>query len=162
MLVAALDVGSPLALLNSHFPHGRGPIFLDFMACTGNEEKLIDCRRNAALGRFSCSHQFEAGVKCPGKNIYHCELTIKHLVLTDINECLDNELHDCDNKPNEECRNTVGSFECHCREGFKRDIDRMCIRKFLIIQTVNIRKCRNYSFIASLKALGALLHKRKK
>ena len=80
ILVAVIDVGSPMARLSSQFDQGRGPIFLDFMACTGNEEKLIDCRRNAALGRTSCSHQSEAGVKCPGKR-KQCYETHRHLCL---------------------------------------------------------------------------------
>lgn len=67
-LFIILDVGSPLVLLNSEFLASEGPIFLDSLACRGSEKKLIDCRRNDALGRFRCSHLSEVGVKCPGKN----------------------------------------------------------------------------------------------
>ncbi len=65
------DEGRPMALLNSEFSPGDGPIFLDSLECVGNEEKLIDCRRNFELGRFECSHDFEAGVKCPGTQEFY-------------------------------------------------------------------------------------------
>lgn len=64
-----IDEGIPKALLNSEFSPGDGPIFLDRLACSGDEKNLIDCRRNSVLGRSDCSHEFEAGVRCPGKNL---------------------------------------------------------------------------------------------
>ena len=70
---------------------------------------------------------------------------MKHIgtfVCADINECRKDELHDCDEKPNEECHNTVGSFECRCREGYKRNINGTCIRKFLFERiSLQMRNC---------------------
>ena len=42
---------------------GTGPIFLDRVACSGNEERLIDCRHRE-FGVHSCNHRYDAGVFC--------------------------------------------------------------------------------------------------
>ena len=41
------------------------------------------------------------------------------LVITDIDECSDWSLNDCDSKA--ACVDTVGSFQCHCLSGFSGD-----------------------------------------
>ena len=43
--------------------HGIGQIWLDNVACTGNERRLIDCPANP-LGGHNCHHVEDAGVRC--------------------------------------------------------------------------------------------------
>ena len=54
-------------LTGSQFVHGTGPIFLDRLDCTGRESSLLQCRRFAELGLYSCDHSQDAGVSCIGK-----------------------------------------------------------------------------------------------
>ena len=44
-------------------PSGSGPIWLDNVACTGEEENIAMCYHNG-LGNEDCSHSEDAGVKC--------------------------------------------------------------------------------------------------
>ncbi len=37
--------------------------------------------------------------------------------VSDINECTDIDLNECE----QVCENTHGSFNCHCRDGYRRD-----------------------------------------
>lgn len=39
--------------------------------------------------------------------------------LSDINECADPSLNDCD--PNAKCYNLEGTFECRCKRGYRGD-----------------------------------------
>ena len=41
------------------FGQGSGPIHFDDVACTGVEDKLVNCRRN-----MNCEHDEDAGVRC--------------------------------------------------------------------------------------------------
>ena len=43
----------------------------------------------------------------------------KLLFFLDINECKGSSLHDCHS--NATCKNTVGSFNCTCKQGFHGD-----------------------------------------
>ena len=43
-------------------------------------------------------------------------IIIAFILIIDINECSDSNLHNCTN--DQVCQNTVGSFKCTCREGF--------------------------------------------
>ena len=52
----------PVALMR-YIGGGTGPIFLDRVACSGNEERLIDCR-HSEFGVHSCNHRNDAGVFC--------------------------------------------------------------------------------------------------
>ena len=45
------------------FGVGIGQIWLDEVACTGNESRLIDCPANP-LGLHNCVHDEDAGVRC--------------------------------------------------------------------------------------------------
>jgi hypothetical protein len=48
-------------------PIGSGEIWLDNVACSGDETGLIDCRANP-LGDNNCVHDEDAGVRCrPGR-----------------------------------------------------------------------------------------------
>ena len=57
--------------------------------------------------------------------IMHIVLVFLQILLTDDNECK-NGLHDCDINAN--CTNTIGSFECTCKDGFLGD-GKTCISK---------------------------------
>ena len=45
------------------FGEGRGPIWLDDVQCTGNENSLLDCP-HSALGNTNCGHYYDVGVIC--------------------------------------------------------------------------------------------------
>lgn len=47
------------------FGEGLGPILLDDLACTGEEESLLDCAFHS--GTHTCDHSEDAGVRCEGK-----------------------------------------------------------------------------------------------
>ena len=44
-----------------------------------------------------------------------CFLVIDYYFILDINECT-NKTHDCD--ADARCNNTIGSYTCHCNEGY--------------------------------------------
>ncbi|XP_063333377.1 deleted in malignant brain tumors 1 protein-like [Pelmatolapia mariae] len=58
------------ALQNAAFGEGSGPIWLDDVACFGNESSITDCRHNG-LGVHNCGHSEDASIICevqPGIN----------------------------------------------------------------------------------------------
>ena len=63
------DVYITLLVLNvtvrthGFFGPGNGPIFLDHVQCTSNEESLLDCP-SSGLEVGSCNHDQDAGVAC--------------------------------------------------------------------------------------------------
>ena len=52
-----------VAVSRAGFGQGTGQIWLDNVACTGSETRLIDCPANA-LGSHNCAHSEDAGVRC--------------------------------------------------------------------------------------------------
>uniref|UniRef100_UPI003AACA46D scavenger receptor cysteine-rich domain-containing protein DMBT1-like n=1 Tax=Centroberyx gerrardi TaxID=166262 RepID=UPI003AACA46D len=50
----------------AHFGRGEGPIWLNYVNCTGSETMLRECR-HAGLGSHDCDHSEDAGVLCEGK-----------------------------------------------------------------------------------------------
>lgn len=52
-----------VALSRASFGAGTGQIWLDNVACSGNERRLIDCNANP-LGTHNCQHSEDAGVRC--------------------------------------------------------------------------------------------------
>ena len=46
-----------------HYGGGTGPIWLSHLDCTGDEDKLVDCPRDAVVSS-SCDHSHDAGVHC--------------------------------------------------------------------------------------------------
>lgn len=54
-----------------------GPIFLDQLMCSGEEESLMDCRMYEEPGVHMCSHQHDVGVICQRKALQcMCRSTI--------------------------------------------------------------------------------------
>ena len=56
------------ALSNARFGQGEGPIHLDNVKCTGEEESLLDCRHRG-VGIHSCGHYEDASVICYNGNL---------------------------------------------------------------------------------------------
>lgn len=58
-LVLILDA---IAYRNAFFGEGEGPVFLDNLGCTGNEQSIVNCSasRNTAFE----NHNKDSGVKC--------------------------------------------------------------------------------------------------
>ena len=41
--------------------------------------------------------------------------------LSDLNECASDGLNECDVRSRADCTNTIGSYECSCRDGYTGD-----------------------------------------
>lgn len=54
------------ATRSAFFGQGRGPIFMEYVRCTGFEETVLDCKHNG-LGYSTCYHFEDAGVACQGE-----------------------------------------------------------------------------------------------
>ncbi|CAB4038510.1 partial [Paramuricea clavata] len=55
------------ALQGGFVPDGSGRIWLDDVACNGNEQRLSTCLHNP-WGNHDCRHSEDAGVECLGGN----------------------------------------------------------------------------------------------
>ena len=56
----------------SHFGGvSSGPIFLDQLHCTGDENSLSECDMYTEPGMHMCGHQHDVGVICQRKLIYN-------------------------------------------------------------------------------------------
>ena len=51
------------SLRGGQVPNGRGQIWLDDVACTGNEQSLMACSHRG-FGSHNCRHTEDAGVEC--------------------------------------------------------------------------------------------------
>ncbi|NWI14412.1 DMBT1 protein, partial [Crypturellus soui] len=50
------------------FGEGTGPVLLDELACTGDEESLTQCPHQG-LGVHNCRHKEDAGIVCAGASL---------------------------------------------------------------------------------------------
>ena len=55
-----------IAYSNAYYGAGTGPIYLDEVACSGDEDKLLSCI-SKPIGKNNCGHSQDAGVSCPSK-----------------------------------------------------------------------------------------------
>ena len=62
-----------IAISRAAFGEGTGPIHLDNMECTGNEETLADCPHQG-LSVHNCGHGEDAGVYCQRKTALYTSL----------------------------------------------------------------------------------------
>uniref|UniRef100_A0A8C1S3C9 SRCR domain-containing protein n=1 Tax=Cyprinus carpio TaxID=7962 RepID=A0A8C1S3C9_CYPCA len=64
-----LDCGEPVdALSDAHFGSGSGPIWMNYVMCTGSESTLKNCG-SLGWGKSRCDHSKDNGVICSG-NIF--------------------------------------------------------------------------------------------
>ena len=56
-------------LSTSNFSQASGPIFLDELACTGNEDRVEDCG-GPAPGLHTSTHAQDTAIRCMGKKCY--------------------------------------------------------------------------------------------
>ena len=54
---------------SGYFGMGNGPILLADLFCSGSEDSLLDCNRNA-FGILNCDHFEDAGVTCQSMYSY--------------------------------------------------------------------------------------------
>ena len=51
------------------FDPGSGPIFLEALSCTENDDDLLNCGKRKPLGLSVCDHSNDVGVICLGKGM---------------------------------------------------------------------------------------------
>ena len=71
-VIVVLIILEGLILPNS-FGLLSGPIFLENLACSGSEARLVDCQHNV-IGTHECDHSQDAAVQCFGRRnvLYVC------------------------------------------------------------------------------------------
>ena len=101
------------------FGEGNGPIFIDNIGCDPNIMYFSQCSIIGLRGFHECDHSQDAGVSCEGRHIIILLLCFGELASSsDVDECLSDVLNICDDPSRANCTNTIGSFECFCKEGF--------------------------------------------
>lgn len=63
-----------IAAERAYFDEGDGHIFLDEVACSGNEMTILQCLSTDA-GLHNCYHDEDAGVVCPGLYLFSVHLS---------------------------------------------------------------------------------------
>ncbi|XP_064384592.1 deleted in malignant brain tumors 1 protein-like isoform X4 [Halichondria panicea] len=126
------------------FGAGTGPIFLDNLACSGDEETLLQCDfYSRSVGLHDCLHSQDVGVTCRDFNecstdnggceyacnnlvgfpYYNCSCQLGYILNSDNKSCID--IDECEVTischDNATCSNTNGSYICECNDGFFGD-----------------------------------------
>ena len=69
-----------IAYLFSRYGQGTGPIYLDDVACTGSESRLVDCTYTA---NHNCIHFEDASVSCRGERATAIAGDVCHIALSE-------------------------------------------------------------------------------
>ena len=56
-----------MSLSGAAYGQGTGPVHLDDVRCTGQEQKLIDCRHSTSTS--GCGHHEDASVRCNASKV---------------------------------------------------------------------------------------------
>ena len=71
----------PVPYINAFYGQGSGPIWLDYLRCTGNETSLLNCSHSGiGITRYYCGHDDDVGVECPGILVV-VTLSVKGMVM---------------------------------------------------------------------------------
>ena len=79
MITLLSIIPGAVALPSATYGRGSGPTFLDNVACSGEELRLLDCGNNG-IAYENCDHDQDAGVKCPGLNC--CNIHNHKVIIT--------------------------------------------------------------------------------
>ena len=106
-----------------------GPIFLDQLHCTGEEESLSECDVYTEPGMHMCRHHHDVGVICQRKIVF-CSLRVRNLILLCLRlilyHCPPSAASECDVNNggcDHYCTETIQSYVCSCYPGYKLDFD---------------------------------------
>ena len=106
-----------------------GTLCMDIDECQLTwEDGKSACGKNAICqntdGDYTCScppgYKFDFSKYSDPNDITPSNVKNHEAPCVDINECREKS-HDCDAENFEKCKNTLGSFECACKNGFERD-----------------------------------------
>lgn len=67
--------GTAAGLGNAHFGPGTGPIFLDDVTCSGNEDTITTCSF-AGYGQSDCDHSEDASVICDAGRVFFTQVSL--------------------------------------------------------------------------------------
>ena len=74
-VLAWLHFTGAIPFINAHFGRGTGPVLIEYVSCTGNEQFLANCtNRGIGITSSSCNYYHDAGVQCPGNSENHWDV----------------------------------------------------------------------------------------
>ncbi|XP_063960869.1 deleted in malignant brain tumors 1 protein-like isoform X4 [Lytechinus pictus] len=118
----------------AHFGQGSGPILLDDVACTGDEESIFDCG-NPGIGVNNCGHYEDAGVVCSNEAQCEGDMVFQICGSACPLTCEDREPQSCPLICVQECQCPAGLFRvsgddsrCVPEEECPSDIDSAVVR----------------------------------
>ena len=76
---------------SAYFGSGSGKIWLDDVACTSSNTKLLQCS-SSPIGEETCSHSEDAGVGCEGILVYYCLYYLYTSLIIFLAPCTDGQL----------------------------------------------------------------------